>query len=187
MKKCTLQGNNPIVWYNGYMNLSIIHQTPHTTTFISDEGIPYTTYEIRSNKKPIEVEYEGIKFRLYEKKTKPLDGNYLGLKINKATKYVHRLVAEHFVPRIEGKNIVNHKDGDKLNNRADNIEWCTQAENIAHSIANGTFQSSHQGFRTELRCVRCHKNKLARTCREVFDDHMVVWNDHKDFKRERIT
>ena len=167
------------------MKLSIIHHTPHTTMFMSDEGVPYTTYN--TGAKPIQTEFEGAKIFLYEKKTKPLDGNYLGFKVNKGTKYVHRLVAEHFVPRVEGKNIVNHKDGDKLNNRAENIEWCTQAENIAHSIANGTFKTSHQGFRTESRCTRCHKNKFAKTCREIFDDRVVVWNEHADFERERIS
>lgn len=167
------------------MKLSIIHSTPHNTTFISNEGVPYTTYD--TGAKPIEVEFDGSKIKIFEKKTKELDGNYLAFKLNKGMKYVHRLVAENFVPRVEGKNIVNHKDGNKLNNHADNIEWCTQAENIAHSIANGTFQSSHQGFRTEMRCTRCHKNKLARTCREIFDDHMIVWNEHANFERERIT
>lgn len=173
------------MWYTGYMKLSIIHQTPHTTMFVSDTGMILTTYD--TGVEPIQVQFEGKTLTLYKKKTPVLDGNYLAFKINKGAKYIHRTVAEHFVPRVEGKNIVNHKDGDKTNNNANNIEWVTQAENIAHSIANGTFQSSHQGFRTEMRCTRCHKNKLAKTCREIFDDHMIVWNEHTDFERERIS
>lgn len=47
--------------------------------------------------------------------------------------YLHRLVAEHFVPNPDGKPNVNHKDGDKHNNAADNLEWVTHQENVDHS------------------------------------------------------
>jgi hypothetical protein len=47
--------------------------------------------------------------------------------------YVHRLVAEAFIKKQEGKSYINHKDYDKHNNAVSNLEWCTQKENIAYS------------------------------------------------------
>ena len=59
----------------------------------------------------------------------------IGLKTNgkRKSKYVHRLVAEAFCENPEGKTCVNHKDYDKHNNMACNLEWCTQKENVRYS------------------------------------------------------
>lgn len=51
--------------------------------------------------------------------------------------YVHRLVAEAFIPKCEGMDEVNHKDGDKSNNEYTNLEWCTSSQNKAHAVKTG--------------------------------------------------
>ena len=63
---------------------------------------------------------------------------------------VHRIVALSFLTKKEGKNIVNHKDSDRLNNCVDNLEWVTQKENVYHSYQYGKRRKNLEVKRTSI-------------------------------------
>lgn len=65
---------------------------------------------------------------------KPGKYAYMSIVLDKKNYYVHVLVARHFIPNDdEQKTIVNHKDGNKMNNCVENLEWVTHSENIQHA------------------------------------------------------
>lgn len=69
-------------------------------------------------------------------KPQPNGKGYLRVSIAGKLRFVHRLVAEQYVPNPENKPQVNHKDGNKLNNSAENLEWVTNMENRQHAVKN---------------------------------------------------
>ena len=78
------------------------------------------------------------------RKLKPYDngvgylrvGLYCGNNKHKSY-YVHRLLAMCFLPKIDNKEFINHKDGNPKNNSLSNLEWCTKSENIYHAYQTG--------------------------------------------------
>lgn len=80
---------------------------------------------------------------LYEIKPRKTSHGYLrvyarNIKTNKRTDlYVHRLVAEYFIPNPENKKYVNHLNCDRSDNRVENLEWCTAKENTDYTIQVG--------------------------------------------------
>lgn len=69
-------------------------------------------------------------------KPQPNGKGYLRVWIGKKLCFVHRLVAKEYIPNPNNLPQVNHKDGNKLNNHVDNLEWVTNQTNRTHAIEN---------------------------------------------------
>lgn len=104
------------------------------------------------NQKQIFINQESTTFyitsdgRLFNKKTNnwlkgSINGGYRIFSIRhrnkKYDKMAHRLVAEYFLPNYEENLIVNHKDGNRLNNKVENLECVTVSENNYHAYRTG--------------------------------------------------
>lgn len=80
--------------------------------------------------------------RIYSFRTKQflkpiLKNGYHHLSLNTIPCIVHRLVAIQYLPNPDNKEFVNHKDGNKINNHVDNLEWSSISENTQHAIDTG--------------------------------------------------
>lgn len=86
---------------------------------------------------------------------------------------IHRLVAKAFIPLIPGKDYVNHKDGNKLNNHFSNLEWMTHLENVQHAKDFGLFNrgASH------------HLSKQVLQVSLDGDEILKVWGSFSDVQR----
>lgn len=72
--------------------------------------------------------------------------------------YVHRLVAEAFVENPDHLPCVRHKDGDSLNNRAENLEWCTRSTAIQCAVDDGRISV----WKNAVPCARCQKPMISK-------------------------
>lgn len=68
---------------------------------------------------------------------------------NKKRKHfsIHQLVAIHFIPNPDNKPVVNHLDGNKLNNKSSNLEWATRSENDLHAYKIGLRKPPKTAFK----------------------------------------
>ena len=81
-------------------------------------------------------------------------------------KFVHRLVAQKYVPNPNNKPQVNHKDGNKLNNYVDNLEWVDNTENRKHAVENGLHLSGE----------KCSYSKLNKQQVNFIRNHKEISN-----------
>ena len=110
-------------------------------------------------------------------KPQPNGKGYLRVSIGGKLQFVHRLVAEKYIPNPENKPQVNHKDGNKLNNSVDNLEWVTNMENRQHAVKNLLHLSGEKCpwskiTQKDVDFIRENKQYTARQISEMFNISM---------------
>jgi len=136
-----------------------------------------------------------VKSKRYNKPLKGFVNNsgYKRVQIgsSKNKHFIHRLVAETFLKKEFSKEFVNHKDGNKLNNSVDNLEWVTRSENDLHAFRNDLRKSrkgeNHHNSKLTLSQVEEIKNLLSKNynCTYIAEKYNVHRRTISDIKNKK--
>ena len=126
---------------------------------------------------------------LEDKKVFVKDDGYIATTLGdgkQSYKYVHRLVAEAFIKNKHNKPQVNHINGIKGDNRAENLEWVTPDENIRHAIDTGLlkYKKKEKEIKNSRYSLGEEVNGSKLTPEEVIEIR-VLW-ELREFKQVEL-
>ena len=126
-------------------------------------------------------------------------GGYLVVNLQGRMFKIHRLVAQAFIPNQDNFPQVNHRDEDKTNNIAENLEWCTAKYNINYGsrqersintkIKNGDVNEENVGLCREeylKKYYQDHKDKICDSRRSYYQENKDrICEQHKEYRRKK--
>lgn len=95
---------------------------------------------------------------------------------------VHKLVIEHFNRCAFSNEVVNHKDHNKLNNCIENLEWCTQKENIKDAYSSGLCENARE--QAKINILKASKSQAIKIA-QLNKNHRVlkIWDSAREIDR----
>ena len=107
-------------------------------------------------------------------KPQPNGTGYVRVHIAGRMYFVHRLVAMKYIPNPDNLPQVNHKDGNKLNNCVENLEWVNNKDNSLHALHNGLMriEENHQFAklnRDDVAFIKSHPEMSRNELAEMFN------------------
>lgn len=128
----------------------------HPDYMISSEG------EVRTRGYTIKYE-DGESHKVKSELIAPQVANYSYVRMNGSTCFIHRLVAEHFIPNPDHYRFVEHIDGNKANNSVINLRWCKSNPSVVRMQEN--YQKD--GYKTGKSVICVETNQKFRSIKEA--------------------
>lgn len=99
---------------------------------------------------------------------------------------VHRLVAEAFIPNTDNLPMINHRDEDKTNNVADNLEWCDAKYNSNYGTAIERMINTkiEKGYYTKELCFLDSKERQKLYNKQYWQDHKEDLKEYRNKNKE---